>query len=193
MMEKKKVDRVLVILASPRKNGNSTVLAGQIAKGAEAAGAAVETVSLRKLDIKCCLGCYSCQKEDTKGCAIDDDMQSLYPKLLEAQAWVFASPVYWFNMSAQFKLFLDRVFALSAYARNPYAGRRVAVAMAYADADPFISGCANALRIFQDSCNYMKADLVGMVYGSAWLAGEMQTKTDLLEKAYELGKKLVKD
>ncbi|MBW2638353.1 MAG: flavodoxin family protein, partial [Deltaproteobacteria bacterium] len=115
-----KTKRVVVILGSPRKKGNSAILAEQIAKGATSAGANVESIFLHGHKIAPCQSCYTCQKPDSKGCAINDDMQSVYPKLIEADAWVIASPVYWFTMSAQTKLFMDRCFALGAYGNDPF-------------------------------------------------------------------------
>ena len=185
------VKKVVVLLGSPRKKGNSAILAAQIARGAKAAGAKVETVFLQGLNIAPCRSCYACQKEKSRGCSIDDAMQSVYPKLLAAEAWVIASPVYWFTVSAQMKLFMDRCFALPAYAKNPFAGKRIAIAMSYGDADPFGSGCVNALRTFQDAFNYAGAKIVGMVYGSAYGAGEIRTNEALMKAAGELGKELV--
>jgi multimeric flavodoxin WrbA len=187
---KKEEKKVLVLLGSPRKKGNSAILADRIAKGARAAGAKVETVFLHGLNIAPCNSCYACQKKGSKGCAIQDAMQDLYPKLLAADAWVIASPVYWFTMSAQTKLFMDRCFALLAYGQNAFAGKRIAIAMSYGDADPFASGCVNALRTFQDAFRYTGAKIVGMVYGSALGAGEIQANELLMKAAEDLGKKL---
>jgi multimeric flavodoxin WrbA len=184
--------KVLVLNGSPRKKGNSAILAEEIAAGAEAAGARVESVYLHGLDMAPCQSCYACQKPDSKGCAIDDEMQQIYPKLVESQAWVIASPVYWFNMSAQTKIFMDRCFALGAYDKNAFLRKKVAVAMAYGDADPFVSGCVNALRCFGDAFKYVGAKLVGSVYGSATEAGEITANTALLKQARELGEKLAK-
>jgi multimeric flavodoxin WrbA len=191
MAGKKEAKKVVVLLGSPRKKGNSAILAAQIAKGAKAAGAKVETIFLHGLNIAPCRSCYACQKEKSRGCSIDDAMQSVYPKLLAAEAWVIASPVYWFTMSAQTKLFMDRCFALPAYAKEPFAGKRIAIAMSYGDADPFSSGCVNALRTFQDAFNYTGAKIVGMVYGSAYEAGEIRANETLMKEAGELGKELV--
>ena len=188
---RKEEKKVLVLLGSPRKMGNSAILAAQIAKGAKAAGAKVETIFLHGLKIAPCNACYACQKEKSKGCAIKDAMQDLYPKLLAADAWVIASPVYWFTMSAQTKLFMDRCFALLAYGQDVFAGKRIAIAMSYGDADPFVSGCVNALRTFQDAFHYTGAKIVGMVYGSAFGAGEIRANESLMKAAGELGKKLV--
>jgi multimeric flavodoxin WrbA len=183
--------KVVIALGSPRKNGNSAALAEQIALGAESAGAKVETLFLHGMNISPCQSCWHCWKPDAEGCAIDDDMQTIYPKLLEADAWVIASPVYWFNVSAQTKLFIDRLLALPAYDSNAFAGRGIGIAMSYGDVDVYKSGCINALRSLEDSIRYIKAELIGMVYGSAHEPGEIRKNTALMAEALELGKKLV--
>ncbi len=188
--ESKTQKKVLVLQGSPRKKGNSAILAGEIAKGSEAAGASVEVLYINGMRIKPCQACWGCQKEGSKGCVIDDDMQTIYPKLRDADVWVIASPVHWFNMSTQTKLWLDRCFALAQYGIDP-SKKKIGIAMAYGDTDPFTSGCINAIRSFQDSFRYIGADLVGMVYGSALNAGDIGQKTDLLNEAQGLGKKLV--
>jgi multimeric flavodoxin WrbA len=183
--------QVLVILGSPRKKGNSSTLAERIARGAKSVGAKVETLFFQDLKISPCRGCDTCQKHDSKGCAIKDDMQEIYPKLIGADAWVIASPVYWFTMSAQTKIFMDRCYALTAYARNPFAGKRIAIAMSYGDIDPVKSGCVNALRTFQDAFRYTGSKIAGMVYGSAMEAGEIANNEDLMREAEKLGERLV--
>jgi multimeric flavodoxin WrbA len=183
---------VLVLLGSPRKNGNSAILAEAIASGAESKGAQVEKIFLHEKNIAPCKSCYACQKPDSKGCAVQDDMQMLYSKMLKADAWVIASPVYWFSMSAQTKLWMDRCFAFPAYGKNPFSGKRIAVAMSYGDEDPFASGCVNALRTFQDAYTYAGAKIIGMVYGSAMNAGEIASNKPLMDKAEALGRKLVR-
>jgi len=183
--------QVLVILGSPRRTGNSSTLAARISRGAKSSGAKVETLFLQDLKISPCRACDTCQKHDSKGCATKDDMQEIYPKLIKADAWVIASPVYWFTMSAQTKIFIDRCYALPAYAKNPFAGKRIAIAMSYGDVDPVKSGCVNALRTFQDAFSYTKSKIVGMVYGSAMKAGEIENNETLMREAEELGKQLV--
>jgi len=183
--------KILVLLGSPRKKGNSTTLANQIVAGVESAGATAEKIFLHGKAISPCQACYACQRPDSKGCAIDDEMQPIYAKLIEADGWVIASPVYWFSMSAQTKLFLDRCFALTAYKQDAFAGKRIAVAMSFGDEDAFNSGCVNALRTFQDAARYVGANLVGMVYGSADKPGEIKSNTALMQQAETLGKKLV--
>lgn len=182
--------RILVLLGSPRKKGNSAALAEQIIKGARSAGATVEKIFLHGKNISPCRACYACRNTDSKGCAIDDEMQPIYRKLVKSNAWVIASPVYWFTMSAQTKLFMDRCFALLAYKKSAFKGKRVAIAMSYGDPDPFSSGCVNALRTFQDAFRYVGAKIVGMVYGSAEKPGEIKSNKALMKQAETLGKRL---
>lgn len=183
--------KVVVLLGSPRRNGNSTELARHIALGAEQAGAEVETVYINGLKISPCQACNSCQKPGAAGCVVKDDMQQLYPKISSAYALVIASPVYWFTVSAQTKIVLDRCYGFGANQYKDLIGKRVAVAMSFGDTDPFTSGCVNALRTFQDACRYVGMKLVGQVYGSADQAGEISSNTELMKQAEELGQKLV--
>jgi len=186
--------KILIVKGSPREHGNSAALADQVASGARAAGAQVESVYLHGLDIQPCDGCDFCQGAAEMGCAIDDDMQRLYPQVREADAIVYASPVYWFTISAQLKLFMDRCYALgggSDYAAShALAGKRIGIVLAYGGDDPFDSGAINAIRMFQDIFGYIPAEIAGMVYGCASEPGEIQRDTDLMAKARELGRKL---
>jgi multimeric flavodoxin WrbA len=93
-------------------------------------------------------------------------------------------------MSAQLKLWMDRCFALPAYGQDPFAGKRIALALAYGGEDPFDSGCVNALRTFQDAYRYAGAEIVGMVYGSAMEAGDIKANRALMKEARELGRTL---
>ena len=191
MTKKNAVTKVLVLLGSPRKKGNSAILAESIAKGAMSVGAHVETLFIHGMKIAPCNSCYACQKPNSKGCSINDDMQIIYKKLLASDAWIIASPVYWFTMSAQTKLWMDRTFALLPRAEEAFTGKRIAIAMSYGDSEPFKSGCVNALRTFQDAFGYVQACIVGMVYGSAMDAGEIKNNKSLMKEAEKLGKRLV--
>jgi len=187
--------KILLVMGSPRKDGNSATLAKQVAAGAEAAGAEIESFYLHGMNIQPCTACDACREERDKDCVIDDDMEILYAKLRQADALVIASPIYWFTVSAQTKLFMDRWYALGGPGEEyaAFAGKRIGIVLTYADVDPFASGAVNALRTFQDAFNYVGAQNVGMVYGSASEAGEIGNNRDLMEKAYELGKQLGSD
>jgi len=154
----------------------------------------VETIYLNGLKIKPCQGCYGCKKKDSKGCVVKDDMQPLYPKIVASDALVIATPVYWFNMTAQTKIFMDRCFGLfdASYTVNPLLKKRIGIAMSYEGTDPFNSGCVNALRSFQDTFNYVGSKIDGMVYGSADDPGEISSNAVLMQQAEDLGKKLAR-
>jgi multimeric flavodoxin WrbA len=186
-----KGNKVVILMGSPRKNGNSATLAKQVAAGAEATGAEIESFYLQDMNIQPCTACDACRKKMGEGCIIDDDMQALYPKLRQADAIVIASPIYWFTVSAQTKLFMDRCYALKDPQGWALAGKRIGIVLAYGDSDAFSSGAVNALRTFQDGYNYIGAEIVGMVYGSAVKAGEIKNNRDLMENAYQLGRQLV--
>ena len=97
---------ILIISGSPRKGGNTELLAEAFAKGA-AAHHHVEIVSVRDYTVNPCLGCNTCFK--TNGiCAQKDDMTILYEKMSQADMLVIASPVYFYSISAQLKAVIDR-------------------------------------------------------------------------------------
>lgn len=108
--------KVLIIAGSPRKNGNSDILAEQFAKGAEEAGNEVEIVYLRDKKLNYCIGCLVCQ---TKGeCFQKDDANSLLPKMMEADVVCFSCPVYYYSVCGQMKVFLDRMNPLYGKLKN---------------------------------------------------------------------------
>ena len=183
-------NRIMIVLGSPRKKGNSAKLAEFVAKGARAGGAKVETFYLNGMDIRPCQGCMKCQRQNARTCAIQDDMQILYPKLKEADAIVIAAPVYWFNISGQTKAFIDRWFAVGVEERNIFRGKHLAILLSYGDTDPFSSGGVNVLRSFQDMCRYLGAEVAGMLYGSASEPAEIANNEALMKEAYALGRQL---
>ena len=183
--------KIVTVIGSPRKNGNSAMLAQSIADGAKSAGGEVETFHLHDMTINPCDYCRECREDTNTDCKIDDDMKDLYPKLRQADALVIASPIFWFTVSAQTKLFMDRCYALGGPQGNALNGKRIGIALAYGGADPFSSGAVNAIRTFQDTFKYLDSNLVGMVYGSASDEGEIKNNLTLMDKARELGKQLV--
>jgi len=182
--------RIVVILGSPRENGNSATLARRVIAGAREAGAAVESYYIHGMGIKPCSACDACQGSIEAECVIDDGMQEVYQALRAADAIVIASPIYWFSVSAQTKAFLDRCYALGGPEGSALKGKRIGIVLTYEDPDPFISGAANALRSFQDMFSYVGATIDGMIYGTASAPGEISANTELMDRAHRLGREL---
>jgi len=102
--------KILGIYSSPRLKGNSAQLLDAVLTQAEEKGAQIVKHHLNGLSIRGCQACYSCRKEgNERKCAIKDDMNHILADVLTANAVVLASPVYMWQMTAQAKLFTDRL------------------------------------------------------------------------------------
>jgi multimeric flavodoxin WrbA len=110
-IEQRRLDvKVLGICLSPRKGGNSEILLQEALRGANELGAKTVFLSARKMRIKPCIGCGHCGKEGI--CATKDDMQEVYPQILESDGIIFAAPVYFWSLAGSAKVFLDRTYCL---------------------------------------------------------------------------------
>jgi multimeric flavodoxin WrbA len=181
---------VIIVKGSPRLEGNSAILADEVAAGAKSVGAHVESYDLHEMDIQPCDACNGCRA--SAECVLDDDMQLLYAKIREADAMVIASPVYWFNVTAQTKAFIDRFYAFAGEKPLFHSLKKITfgVVMTGEGRDPFPSGAVNAFRSFQDTFRYIGADLMDMIYGSAYDEGEIKTNTRVMKAAFKMGKKI---
>ena len=104
--------KVLVLTGSPHVKGTTATLADAFCEGAVSAGHQVDRFNVAKMDIHPCLGCMACRKEGGS-CVRKDDMYQIWPVLAEADAVVFVTPVYYFDMTAQLKAVIDRFFAIN--------------------------------------------------------------------------------
>ncbi len=181
---------ILLIKGSPRKKGNSAILADAAADAATEAGGRVASFYLHGMDLNPCMGCEACHKTQESTCVQKDDMHTLYPIISDAASLIIASPVYWFTMSAQTKIFMDRCYALGGPDGYNWEGKKIGIIMTYADDDPFISGAVNAFHTFQDAFKYLGAEIIGFVYGQAGKAGEISENQTVLKQARELGVRL---
>jgi len=100
--------KVLGLVGSPRKGSNTDLLVSAILEGAGANKHLTEKIYLYDFEIVPCVDCKACKKGNFK-CAFGDGMQTIYPKLEEADAIVFGTPLYWYGPSAKMKLLIDRL------------------------------------------------------------------------------------
>jgi len=174
--------KILIVSASPRKNSNSEALALAFARGAREAGHEAELISLRGRTINFCRGCFVCQEKQR--CVIRDDADTICQKALEADALVFATPIYYYEMSGQLKTLLDRLNPLFP---SDYAFRDVYLLTAAAEDEETVpqravSGVEGWIECFA------RARLAGTVFmGGVTAAGENPAHP-ALERAYEMGK-----
>jgi len=104
--------KILAIAGSPRRGGNTDTLLDQAILGAQSAGAEVERVVLSRLNVAPCIECNRCF--ETGRCAVQDDYQLLYDKTLEADGIMLAAPIFFMNLNAHTKAFVDRFQSLWA-------------------------------------------------------------------------------
>ncbi len=103
--------KVVVITGSPRKNGNSFAMTESFIKAAQEKGHSVTRFDAAMMEIGGCRACETCFSTG-KACTFDDDFNKIAPAILEADALVFTSPVYWYSIPAQIKGVIDRIYSL---------------------------------------------------------------------------------
>lgn len=151
--------------------------------GAKDAGAEIELLLLRDKHIMPCDGCLSCEK--TGSCHINDDMQPIYDKLLNADGIVIGTPVYYYSMSGQAKTLLDRTFVLGHSGLK--LSNKVGGALAVAGRTGTISTLNTFHRYFA-AHHMFSADFVD---GLATDKGEMVKDGRGMKSAYEMGRQIV--
>ena len=175
--------KVLVISASLRGKSNSEIVAQRFVEGALDAGHEVEFVSLKGKQIRFCIGCLTCQNTGT--CVLGDDANAIAEKAKNADTLVFATPVYYYEMSGQLKTLLDRMNPLYD---SDYSFRNVYMLLTATDDDKATPDRAvNGLKGWIEC--FPKATFQGYLFlGGVTNPGEAETKKKELQKAYDFGK-----
>lgn len=173
--------KVLVLSTSPRKGGNSDLLADEFVRGAQEAGNSVEKITLYDKTIGFCKGCLACQR--TLRCVIHDDADAIAQSMLTADVIVFATPIYYYGMCGQMKTMLDRANPLFP---SDYQFREIYLLAAAAEEEEHtVDGAVTGLQGWVDC--FEKARLAGTVFaGGVTSVGEIQGHP-ALRKAYEMG------
>ena len=114
-----KKPKIVVILGSPRPQGNSAILAQKFLDAARELGAETKVYQLNQLDFQGCQGCGTC-KIDTENCVLEDDLAPVLEAIKGADLLVLASPVYFGDISGQLKCFFDRTYS---YAKPDFSSR----------------------------------------------------------------------
>ena len=180
--------KVLGVVGSPRKRGNTHILVSKILDGASYEGATVEAIFLDDLKIRECDGCHACWNE--KECSKKDDMNDIYPKIIESDVILFGTPVYWYGPTGLMKLFIDRfVYFNCPENRAKIRGKAAAIAVPFEEED---LDTVAPLELFFEKClSYLEMEFVGKIIapGVGW-KGEVLEKEEYLKDAYKLGIRL---
>ena len=188
---------ILVISGGGRPHGNTAQLVDAFIRGAKEAGNHTEKVSLLKTKVEPCLGCNACRRG--KPCVLKDGFGEIIPKIEWADTLVFASPLYYWTITARLKGFIERLYGISVYDPAPPLGRYEK----YPDKDCalLMTSADNYFWTFQQAESYYRFAVVnylGFCDKGMLLAGGCGDsadkpaieKTEWLQKAYEFGKNM---
>lgn len=187
---------ILSIYGSPRRKGNTFLLLKEAVQGAREAGAEVEEVVLRDLNMSPCLEIYGCKKNGR--CVIQDDFQSIYDKLLSCQGLMLASPIFFYTVSAHTKILMDRCqslwvkrYWLERAVRGQGGPRRkgLFISVGATKGKKLFDGTLLTVRYFFD---VLEVQLWrSLLYRSLDFEGDVLKHPEYLQEAYQAGKELV--
>jgi multimeric flavodoxin WrbA len=173
--------KVLALMGSPRKKGNTDLLVEKVLEGAKSKGHSVEKLCLYDFLILPCIDCRRCKREDFT-CALSDDMEAIYPRLVEADVIVFATPIYWYGPTAKMKLLIDR---LRPFIASRGLQKKSGLLVVPSEEGP--KCCGPLMEMFKMSFDYLGMNLAGRVLASAYERGDILNRPEELEKAYAMG------
>ena len=180
------MSKVLIIKTSLRAKSNSDILADKVVEGAKDAGHDVEIISLKDKTVGFCKGCLACQT--TQKCVIKDDAVEIAEKVKDVDTLVFATPIYYYEMSGQMKTLLDRLNPLFP---SDYKFRNVYMISTAAEDETFVpENAVSGLNGWIDC--FEKTSFKGSLFcGGINDMGEAADKEEEKREAYEFGKSLL--
>ena len=175
--------KILIVHGSPRKGGNSQIMADAFAEGARESGNEIRQINVGNAKINGCIACEYCFTHGGE-CAQKDDMTPLYEDMEWADVVVYAFPLYFYSYPAQIKAFMDRQFC-AAGGRKGIMGKKVAMLMPFEDKD--IHTADGLVQSFKTCMDYCKQEILGIVLcNNTYDKGAAEGKPEL-DKCRELG------
>lgn len=175
--------KILGVSCSPRKKGNTITLLKKMLKGASELGSEIELFSVSGKTFKGCDGYYTCFSEGK--CHIQDDMQPLYEKMIEADGIVFGTPIYIYGMTVQAKAIMDRTYALDQ--KEKKLVNKVGGVIVTAGGLDFI----NALKDFYFFFALQRMLPANFVAAYATIRGSTKKLENSMKASFALGKEMV--
>jgi multimeric flavodoxin WrbA len=176
--------KILGLVGSPRRGSNTDLLVSAILEGTSSNNHKTEKIYLYDFDIAACVDCRACKKGNFK-CALRDSMQTLYPKLEEADLIVFGTPLYWYGPSAKMKLLIDRLRPFIA--SKGLKGKKAVLAI---PSEEGAEACNHTIGMFTLSFEYLGIEMAGKLTPKASERAEIKEQPQTLKEALELGKAL---
>jgi multimeric flavodoxin WrbA len=185
---------LLAIYGSPRRNGNTALLLKRAVEGAREAGASVEEIVLRDLKMSPCLEIYGCK--ETGRCAIKDDFQVLYDKLLACDGLMLASPIFFYTVSSHTKILMDRCQSLwvkrywlekTPFGKKDFKRKGLFIAAGATKGKRLFDGVLLTVRYFFDALDMELWN--SLLYRGLDFEGDVRKHPEYLEEAYATGKR----
>ena len=171
-------------MGSPNRNGSTSILAEQFVQGAEESGHTCEILDVCHMNIHPCTGCVRCGYEGP--CVQKDDVEIIRQKLLNCDMVVFATPLYYYGMSAQLKTVVDRFCAYNSSLNSRHLKSALLTVAWNADDWTF-----EALEShYRTLVRYINFQDCGKVLGYGCGTPSMTKRSKYPQQAYQLGKQL---
>ena len=186
--------KVLILIGSPRKKASTAILAAEADRALKEKGVETTTLFLNELKIRGCQACYWCKKNDVADCAVKDDMQKIHQLMQESDGILVAAPIYFAGVTAQTKLWLDRLFPYISMNLSPKmpAGKKVSFIFTQnqPDARLFETPVATFMHMVGLTGLSVKDHMLACDL-DAGIKPSVEGRKDLMDQAYRIGKELL--
>ena len=181
------MSKLVVFAGSPRRNGIGSLLMDQVIAGATSVGAEVKVYHLNDKDIRGCQACYYCRSHEA--CSVKDGLQPMYEDIVSADGILATFPIYFHGISGQSKLWLDRLFPMMNSDFTPrHPGKKFLPI--YTQGNPDKDKFKDSIEITNQAFNMFGWEFVDSLLITGTSLPQFELSQDVLERAFELGKKL---
>ncbi len=176
--------KIVILMGSPNQNGSTSLIVNQFKKGATEVGHQVEIIDVAHLNIHPCFGCVACGYEGP--CVQKDDIEKIKEKILSCDMLVFATPLYYYGMTAQLKIVVDRFCAYNGSLQRKHL-KSALLAVAWNSDNWTFAALENHYKTLVKYLNFSDC---GMILGKGCGTPSMTSRSKYLLDAYNLGKNL---
>lgn len=175
--------KTIAIIGSPRKEGNCDILVNELVEKIEGEK---EIFFLQDLDINYCHACQKCQNGD---CVQHDDINDIVDKMMEADLFIFSTPIYYGQMSAQAKTLVDRFYQVSQNPDKSLAGTKVIVITTQADGSSSFDSYVDSLKVMP--FGYMGMEVINTIMAKGAIGkGEYSELSEAIKEINKIGNDL---